>query len=33
MAKIDPKLYGLSVRTVLLKDDYNNFVLFNGFNA
>ena len=27
MDKIDPKLYGLSARTVLLKGDYDNFVL------
>nr|WP_320013519.1 hypothetical protein [uncultured Desulfobacter sp.] len=27
MDKIDPKLYGLPVRTVLLKDDHDNFVL------
>ena len=28
MDKIDPKLYGLPARTVLLKDDRDNFVLF-----
>lgn len=27
MDKIDPKLYGLTARTVLLKDDHDNFVL------
>lgn len=27
MDKIDPKLYGLPARTVLLKDDHDNFVL------
>ena len=27
MEKIDPKLYGLPTRTVLLKDDSDNFVL------
>ena len=27
MNKIDPKLYGLPARTVLLKDDHDNFVL------
>ena len=27
MNQIDPKLYGLTARTVLLKDDYGNFVL------
>ena len=27
MDKIDPKLYGLTALTVLLKDDHNNFVL------
>jgi len=27
MDKIDPKLYGLPVRTVLMKDDHDSFVL------
>lgn len=27
MDKIDPKIYGLPARTVLLKDDHDNFVL------
>lgn len=27
MDKIDPKLYGLPARTVLLKNDHDNFVL------
>jgi len=27
MDKIDPKFYGLPARTVLLKDDHDNFVL------
>jgi hypothetical protein len=27
MDKINPKLYGLPARTVLLKDDHDNFVL------
>ena len=27
MDKIDPKLYGLPARTVLLKDEHKNFVL------
>ena len=27
MDQIDPKLYGLTARTVLLKDDHDNFVL------
>ena len=27
MDKIDPKLYGLPARTVLLKDDHDNFAL------
>ncbi|WP_321495486.1 hypothetical protein [uncultured Desulfobacter sp.] len=27
MNQIDPKLYGLTARTVLLKDDHDNFVL------
>ena len=26
MEKIDPKLYGLLARTVLLKDDHDNFI-------
>ncbi|WP_287036327.1 hypothetical protein [Desulfobacter sp.] len=28
MDKIDPKLYRLPARTVLLKDDHDNFVLY-----
>jgi|GEM_PF-551077 len=28
MNKIDPKLYGLLARTVLLKNDHDNFALF-----
>jgi len=27
MDKINPKLYGLPARTILLKDDHDNFVL------
>ena len=28
MDKIDPELYGLPARTILLKGDHDNFVLF-----